>query len=65
MLQVSSNLTDVDYGALNGRSHLIIDRDTKYTAQFRRLIPEPKTAVIRPPPRSPNLKACVSYCLLW
>jgi hypothetical protein len=57
MLQVARNLTDVDHGALNGKSHLIIDRDTKYTAQFRRLIAESKTAAIRLPPRSPNLNA--------
>ena len=34
------------------KSHLILDRDTKYTAQFRRLIAESRTAVIRLPPRS-------------
>ena len=34
-----------------------MDRDTKYTAQFRRLIAESRTAVIRLPPRSPNLNA--------
>ena len=39
------------------KSHLILDRDTKYTAQFRRLIAESRTAVIRLPPRSPNLNA--------
>ena len=42
---------------LMGKSHLIVDRDTKYTAQFRRLIAESRTAVIRLPPRSPNLNA--------
>jgi len=36
---------------------LIIDRDTKYSRQFRRLIAEAGTAVIRLPPRSPNLNA--------
>ena len=40
-----------------GKSHLIVDRDTRYTAQFRRLIAESRTAVIRLPPRSPNLNA--------
>lgn len=34
-----------------------LDRDTKYTLQFRRLIAESKTAVIRWPSRSPNLNA--------
>jgi len=56
MLQVARNLTD-PFSALVGRSRLILDRDTKYTAQFRRLISESRTAVIRLPPRSPNLNA--------
>ncbi len=57
MLQVARNLTDAEEGALHGKTHLIIDRDTKYTAQFRRYIAEARTAVIRLPPRSPNLNA--------
>jgi transposase InsO family protein len=57
MMQVARNLTDRFSGFLMGKSHLILDRDTKYTAQFRRLIAESKTAVIRLPPRSPNLNA--------
>ena len=57
MLQIARNLTDAEQGALRNKSHLIIDRDTKYSAQFRRLIAEARTAVIRLPPRSPNLNA--------
>jgi hypothetical protein len=57
MLQIARNLTDAEQGALHGKSHLIIDRDTKYSAQFRRLMAEARTAVIRLPPRSPNLNA--------
>ena len=57
MMQVARNLTDKFSGSLVGKSHLILDRDTKYTAQFRRLIAESRTAVIRLPPRSPNLNA--------
>jgi transposase InsO family protein len=57
MVQVARNLTVAFTGALTGKSHLILDRDTKYTAQFRRLIAESRTAVIRLPPRSPNLNA--------
>src|SRR4029077_15450113 len=44
-------------GFLMGKSHLIVDRDKKYSVQFRRLIAESRTAVIRLPPRSPNLNA--------
>ena len=36
---------------------MILDRDTKYTAEFRRMIAESGTAVIRRPPRSPKLNA--------
>jgi transposase InsO family protein len=57
MLQIVRNLTDVERGVLYGKSHLIIDRDTKYSVQFRRLSAEARTAVIRLPPRSPNLNA--------
>ncbi len=57
MMQVARNLTDRFSGFLMGKSDLILDRDTKYTAQFRRLIAESRTAVIRLPPRSPNLSA--------
>jgi len=52
IMQVARNLTDKVSGFLTGKSHLILDRDTKYTAQFRRLIAESRTAVIRLPPRS-------------
>src|SRR5512138_2466783 len=57
MTQVARGMTDDLSGCLVGKSHLIIDRDTKYTVQFRRLIAEARTAIIRLPPRSPNLNA--------
>src|SRR6202163_1013469 len=57
MLQVGRNLTDWLAGALHSKRYLIIDRDTKYSAQFRRLIRDNGTKVIRLPPRSPNLNA--------
>ena len=57
MMQIARNLTDKFSGFLTGKSHLILDRDTKYTAEFRHLIAESRTAVIRLPPRSPNLNA--------
>jgi putative transposase len=40
MMQVARNLTDQFSGCLVGKSHLILDRDTKYAAPFRRLISE-------------------------
>jgi putative transposase len=57
MLQVARNETDLQAGALHSKRYLIIDRDTKYSEQFRRLIRDNGTKVIRLPPRSPNLNA--------
>ena len=57
MLQAGRNLTDAESGAMRGKGYLILDRDTKYTDQFRRLIRGSGTNVIRLPPRSPNLNA--------
>ena len=57
MLQIARNMTDSQSGALHAIRYLIIDRDTKYSEQFRRLIREEGTKVIRLPPRSPNLNA--------
>ena len=42
---------------MHSKRYLIIDRDTKYSAQFRRLIRDEGTKVIRLPRRSPNLNA--------
>lgn len=57
MMQVGRNLTDSFAAALSGKSHLILDRDTKYSRPCRRLIAESGTAIIRLPPRLPNLNA--------
>ena len=46
MLQVGRNLTDAQSGALHAKRYLIIDRDTKYSLQFRRLIQDGGTEVI-------------------
>jgi len=57
MLQVGRNMTDAIDGALSAKRYLILDRDTKYSVAFRKMINESGTAVIRLPPRSPNLNA--------
>jgi len=46
-LQVGRNLTDWQAGALHSKRYLIVDRDSKYSAQFRRLIRDSGTKVIR------------------
>ena len=42
---------------MRDKRYLILDRDTKYTDQFRQLVRDNGTNVIRLPPRSPNLNA--------
>src|SRR5258705_11062243 len=56
-LQVGRNAIACEGGVLRGKHYLIIRRDTKYTEQFRRLVRESGTEVIRLPPMSPNLNA--------
>jgi transposase InsO family protein len=57
MLQVGRNLLDCDDGILATKRKLIIDRDTKYCAEFRALLTNAGCDIIRLPPRSPNLNA--------
>ena len=55
MQQVARNLTEGMDGFLNGKRYLIMDRDTKFTAEFRRTLKDAATASVLLPPRSPNL----------
>lgn len=57
---VGRNLLDEESEALASMPYLIVDRDTKYTPQFRRLVEESGMEVIRLPPMSPNLNAAYS-----
>ncbi len=62
MKQVARNITMAEWGFLWGRRHLIIDRDSKYTAAFRAILKETGIELIRLPPKSPNLNA---YAERW
>ena len=64
MLQRVRNLTDPDEPFPRRTRFLIMDRDTKYSATFRAALTRWRIEPIRLPPRSPNLKASASYCLL-
>ena len=64
MMQVGRNLTDPIDGFLLGKRFLILDRDKKFTSDFRDLIEESGTDVIRLPYRSPNLNAYVERFVL-
>ena len=57
MMQMGRNVTDVELGMLFGKRKLIIDRDTKYCKDFRQLLEQAGTTIIRLPPRSPSLNA--------
>lgn len=57
MMQMTRNLLDVFDGPLLGKQYLIVDRDTKYCAEFRQALAREGIQVIRLPPRSPNLNA--------
>jgi len=57
MTQIARNVTDDDDGFLRGTQYLILDRDTKYSEEFRRALVREGIHLIRLPPRSPNLNA--------
>ena len=57
MIQAARNLVDVDAGFLRGKHYLILDRDTKFSAEFCGLLQREGIEAIRLPPRSPNLNA--------
>ena len=64
MLQIARNLYDVEDGVLTRGRKLIVDRDTKYSHDWRSFIEEQGVEVIRLPPKSPNLNAQASHCLV-
>ncbi|MEP7243898.1 MAG: integrase core domain-containing protein [Gammaproteobacteria bacterium] len=57
MTQIARNLTDTENGFLRGARYLILDRDTKYSSEFRNALDREGIHLIRLPARSPNLKA--------
>ena len=57
MKQVARNLTDVSDGFLLHSRYLIMDRDTKYTQEFRDALDREGVKPVRCPVRAPNCKA--------
>jgi putative transposase len=57
MEQVARNATDGFSGFLLGKEYLIIDRDPRFTKEFRSILNVSGVKIIRTPPRSPNLNA--------
>ena len=57
MQQIARNLTDYEAGFATGKSHLIIDRDTKYTDKFKTLLDDSGVEIVLCPPRAPRCNA--------
>ena len=57
MTQIARNLIDTESGFLRGARYLILDRDTKYSGEFRHALDREGIRLVRLPPRSPNLNA--------
>ncbi|MGB5519568.1 MAG: integrase core domain-containing protein [Gammaproteobacteria bacterium] len=57
MKQVARNLTDVSDGFLVNSRYLIMDRDTKYTEEFRDSLDREGVKAVRCPVRAPNCNA--------
>ncbi|MDA7541591.1 integrase core domain-containing protein [bacterium] len=57
MKQTGRELTNNEDGFLNGKKHLIMDRDTKFSESFRSFLSKEGVQPMRLPPRSPNMNA--------
>ena len=57
MRQIARNFTNFEDGFLNGKRYILMDRDTKFTAEFRQTLKEAGVASVLLPPRSPNCNA--------
>ena len=53
--QAARNLTDAENGFLRGKKYLLMDRDTKFSEEFRATLEQAGVEAVRLPPRSPNL----------
>jgi transposase InsO family protein len=57
MAQVALNLSMLRYGFLNGMSYLILDRDTKFTAEFKRILKDAGVKLVPISYQAPNMNA--------
>ncbi len=55
MVQIARNLTDPEDGFLRGKKFLLMDRDAKFSEEFRATLQQAGVEAVRLPPRSPNL----------
>ena len=57
MAQVARNLTMMGDGFLNGMSYLILDRDTKFTTEFKRILKDVGVKIVPISYQAPNMNA--------
>ena len=57
MCQVARNLVDGEDGFLRGKRYLLMDRDGKYSPEFRAVLRHAAVKPLRLPPRTPDLNA--------
>jgi transposase InsO family protein len=57
MKHVARQLTDAMDGFARGKTHLIIDRDTKYCSEFRQILESSGIQIVLCPPRVPQCNA--------
>ena len=57
MAQIARNLTDSADGFLRAHRYLICDRDSKFTAQFKRILEDAGVDVTLTPRQAPNCNA--------
>jgi len=62
MAQVARNLTDHVDGFLRGKRYLILDRDSKFTDQFKRILNDAGVKTVGTAYQAPNMKGYASYC---
>jgi len=65
MQQIARNLLDASDGFLLGKSHLIIDRGTAFTAEFRDSLARAGVKPLRLPARSPNRTECLDHLVIF
>jgi putative transposase len=64
MAQVARNLTSIDDGFLNRIRFLILDLDTKFTAQFKRILKDAGVDVVNTAYQAPNMNAIAERWVL-
>ena len=64
MAQVARNLTMLGDGFLNGMRHLILDRDSKFSAQFKKIIEDAGVKIVLISYQAPNMNAIAERWVL-